>query len=129
MLRPHRMRATETAARPFAKGGTVAIRQFEDLLGTRLLFRHASGVSLTHEGGRFLPQARAIAAAVAEAMRVRSDPEDRRLKERRVDIVHGQSSVPPPQPGLECRAERSHAGRCSHRSTSPSEVFPQTPAP
>jgi DNA-binding transcriptional LysR family regulator len=49
---------------------TAAIKQLEDLLGTRLLVRHASGVSLTLEGARFLPQARAIAAAVAEAMRV-----------------------------------------------------------
>ncbi len=49
---------------------TAAIKQLEDLLGARLLVRHASGVSLTLEGARFLPQARAIAAAVAEAMRV-----------------------------------------------------------
>src|ERR1700755_3571387 len=52
---------------------TAAITQLEGLLGARLLFRHASGVSLTHEGARFLPQARAIAAAVAEAMRPSGD--------------------------------------------------------
>lgn len=52
---------------------TAAIKQLEDLLGTRLLFRHASGVSLTRDGARFLQQARAITAAVAEAMRVSGD--------------------------------------------------------
>ncbi|GGD29541.1 LysR family transcriptional regulator [Aureimonas glaciei] len=47
---------------------TAAIQQLEALLGTRLLERTPSGVTVTLEGSRFLSQGRHILAAVAEAV-------------------------------------------------------------
>ncbi|MBC8131196.1 MAG: LysR family transcriptional regulator [Rhizobiaceae bacterium] len=55
---------------------TAAIQQLEARLGTRLLDRAPSGVSVTLEGGRFLSQARHILASVAEAMRSTSASAD-----------------------------------------------------
>lgn len=48
---------------------TTAIRELEDDLGIALLRRHASGVSLTLDGNRFLAHARHVLSAVAEASR------------------------------------------------------------
>ncbi|BDA87130.1 LysR family transcriptional regulator [Aureimonas sp. SA4125] len=47
---------------------TAAIQQLEALLGTKLLERTPSGVTVTLEGSRFLSQGRQILAAVAEAV-------------------------------------------------------------
>lgn len=47
---------------------TLSLRALEDQVGVRLLDRHHSGVTLTYEGHRFLPKARDILSAVAEAM-------------------------------------------------------------
>jgi len=49
---------------------TGAIRQIEGRIGARLFDRHASGVSLTLEGSRFLQHARNIVASVNEALRI-----------------------------------------------------------
>ena len=49
---------------------TGAIRQIEARIGARLFDRHASGVSLTLEGSRFLQHARNIVASVNEALRI-----------------------------------------------------------
>lgn len=48
---------------------TAAIQALEGRLGVRLLDRSSAGVSLTPEGARFLNHARAIAAAVDDAVR------------------------------------------------------------
>ncbi|MBO0903354.1 LysR family transcriptional regulator [Jiella sonneratiae] len=48
---------------------TTAIQQLEAVLGAPLLERTPQGVRVTIEGGRFLPQARQILSAVAEAIR------------------------------------------------------------
>ncbi len=48
---------------------TAAIQGLETQLGARLLDRSPSGVSVTVEGARFLNHARAIAAAVEDALR------------------------------------------------------------
>jgi DNA-binding transcriptional LysR family regulator len=49
---------------------TGAIRQIEARIGARLFDRHATGVSLTLEGTRFLQHARNIVASVNEALRI-----------------------------------------------------------
>ncbi|MBI4696753.1 MAG: LysR family transcriptional regulator [Gammaproteobacteria bacterium] len=49
---------------------TTAIRQLEEALGTTLLKRSASGVTLTPAGERFLRHAREILTSVAEAMHI-----------------------------------------------------------
>ena len=49
---------------------TGAIRQIEGRIGARLFDRHATGVSLTLEGSRFLQHARNIVASVNEALRI-----------------------------------------------------------
>jgi DNA-binding transcriptional LysR family regulator len=49
---------------------TGAIRQIEARIGARLFDRHATGVSLTLEGSRFLQHARNIVASVNEALRI-----------------------------------------------------------
>jgi DNA-binding transcriptional LysR family regulator len=46
---------------------TLSLRTLEDQVGVKLLDRHHSGVTLTYEGHRFLPKARDILSAVAEA--------------------------------------------------------------
>lgn len=46
---------------------TLSLRTLEDQVGIKLLDRHHSGVTLTYEGHRFLPKARDILSAVAEA--------------------------------------------------------------
>lgn len=48
---------------------TTAVKQLEAIVGTPLLDRHASGVSLTYEGSIFLDHARRVMTAVDEAMR------------------------------------------------------------
>ncbi len=48
---------------------TTAVKQLETLLGTRLLDRHASGVSLTYDGSIFLDHARRVLTTVDEAVR------------------------------------------------------------
>lgn len=48
---------------------TAAIQQLEATLGTRLLERTPTGVTVTMEGSRFLAQGRQILAAVEEAVR------------------------------------------------------------
>ena len=49
---------------------TGAIRQIEARIGARLFDRHATGVTLTLEGSRFLQHARNIVASVNEALRI-----------------------------------------------------------
>ncbi|WP_322060466.1 LysR family transcriptional regulator [Paraburkholderia sp. J63] len=49
---------------------TSAIKELEDIVGTQLLVRTASGVTLTNTGRRFLNEAYTILSAVDEAMRV-----------------------------------------------------------
>ena len=47
---------------------TSAIKELEDIVGTQLLVRTASGVTLTNTGRRFLNEAYTILSAVDEAM-------------------------------------------------------------
>ena len=47
---------------------TTAIRQLEEIVGSRLFRRHANGVSLTHDGTIFLQHSRRVFAAVDEAI-------------------------------------------------------------
>ena len=48
---------------------SAVIKRFEDELETPLFERHASGVTLTREGHRFLQHARNTIAAISEATR------------------------------------------------------------
>lgn len=49
---------------------TTAIKALEEVVGTALFERHASGVALTYEGNLFLEHARHIVESVEEAVRI-----------------------------------------------------------
>lgn len=49
---------------------TAAVKQIEAEVGARLLERHAHGVTLTLEGGRFIRHARSILVSLSAAMKL-----------------------------------------------------------
>lgn len=49
---------------------TTAIKQLEEMVGSKLFDRHQSGISLNYEGNRFLDHARHIIQSVDEAIRI-----------------------------------------------------------
>ncbi|MFK8035251.1 MAG: LysR substrate-binding domain-containing protein [Hyphomicrobiales bacterium] len=63
---------------------TTAIKSLEEIVGTALFDRHASGISLTYEGNLFMEHAQHIVDSVEEAVRI-----PRRIK----DDVKGQINL------------------------------------
>lgn len=67
---------------------TTAIRQLEELIGTNLLMRNSSGVTLTADGQQFLRHSRDILAGVDQALRFQRVGENQFAGRVRVGITY-----------------------------------------